>query len=153
MARVLVWFSCGGTSAVAAKMAIDKYGKDKCEFLYSDTSEDEHPDNMRFMQDIEAWLGIKVKFLKSTKYKNVDDVLSKIDYIVGPHYAPCTKMLKTQTRLDYQRPGDIHVFGYSKEETPRMIRFEAKNPDLDVDWVLEDMTEDECHLDRDWGGS
>lgn len=146
MSRVLVWFSCGGTSAVAAKVALEKYG-DRCEFLYSDTSEDEHPDNMRFMKDVEEWLGIKVKFLKSTKYKNVDDVIEKLNYIVGPHYAPCTKMLKTQTRIDYQRPGDIHVFGYSEvRKNNRMIRFELSNPDIEVDWVLEDMTEDECHL-------
>ncbi len=148
MSRVLVWFSCGMTSAYAAKKAIDKYGKERCEFLYSDTSEDEHPDNMRFMKDIEAWLGIKVKFLKSKKYKNVDDVLARINYIVGPRYAPCTKILKTQTRLDYQKPGDIHVFGYSKEEKGRMIRFETnpENSDLEIDWVLEDISEDECHL-------
>jgi hypothetical protein len=34
--RVLVWFSCGDASAVAAKFAIQKYGS-RVEVLYCDT--------------------------------------------------------------------------------------------------------------------
>lgn len=35
--RVLVWFSCGAASAVAAKLAVDKYRNDSVEVLYCDT--------------------------------------------------------------------------------------------------------------------
>jgi PP-loop superfamily ATP-utilizing enzyme len=42
MKRVLVWFSCGAASAVAAKLAVEKYG-DQCEVLYCDTLAYEHP--------------------------------------------------------------------------------------------------------------
>ena len=64
MKRVLVWFSCGAASAVAAKLAVDKYG-DQCEVLYCDTLAYEHPDNPRFMADVAAWIGKDIKLLKS----------------------------------------------------------------------------------------
>jgi hypothetical protein len=64
--RILVWFSCGAASAVAAKMAVDKYPD--CEVLYCDTLAYEHPDNMRFLKDVEKWIGKEIKLLKSTKY-------------------------------------------------------------------------------------
>lgn len=53
--RVLSWFSCGDASAVAAKLAVEKYG-DRCEVLYCDTFAFEHPDNRRFFNDTQQWL-------------------------------------------------------------------------------------------------
>ena len=50
MSRVLVWFSCGAASAVAAKMSVEKYG-DRCEVVYCDTLKYEHSDNLRFLLD------------------------------------------------------------------------------------------------------
>ena len=49
--RVLSWFSCGDASAVASKLAVEKYG-DRCEVVYCDTLAHEHPDNFRFLKDI-----------------------------------------------------------------------------------------------------
>ena len=60
--RKLVWFSCGAASAVAAKMAVDKYPD--CEVLYCDTLAYEHPDNMRFLNDVAKWIGKEIKLLK-----------------------------------------------------------------------------------------
>jgi len=144
--RVLCWFSCGAASAVAAHYAIKKYGKDVVEVIYMDTSADEHPDNLRFLRDVEEWLGVKVKFLRSDKFKSVDDVIEKTKFLVGPKHAPCTLKLKIDVRLKYQRPGDIHVLGYTAEETSRMLSFESHNPKVLVDWVLEDeeITKDMC---------
>ena len=71
MSRVLVSFSCGAASAVAAKMAVDKYG-DRVEIIYCDTLKYEHPDNIRFLNDVSAWVG-KPKIISSPKYKDIFD--------------------------------------------------------------------------------
>ena len=108
--RVLVWFSCGAASAVAAKLASEKYG-DELEILYCDTLAYEHPDNPRFMKDVENWIGRKIKILKSDKYKDIYEVF-ETGYLIGIHGAMCTRELKTKVRIKYQRPGDIHIFGF-----------------------------------------
>jgi 3'-phosphoadenosine 5'-phosphosulfate sulfotransferase (PAPS reductase)/FAD synthetase len=82
-ARVLAWFSCGAASAVAAKLAIEKYG-DKVELLYCDTLKYEHPDNIRFLHDVEQWLGKKIKIMGSKKYTDIFDVFRKTGWLVGP---------------------------------------------------------------------
>lgn len=53
--RVVVWFSCGAASAVAAYLAIQKYG-DSAVIVNCDTLSSEHPDNLRFFYDVEVWL-------------------------------------------------------------------------------------------------
>ena len=108
--RVVSWFSCGAASAVAAKMALDKFGPG-VEVVYCDTSRNEHPDNARFMADVERWLGVKVSFLSSEKFKTVEEVFAKQRYMAGPHGAPCTVALKKVPRFKWQRADDIHVFG------------------------------------------
>jgi len=69
--RHLVWFSCGAASAVAAKLAVEKYPD--CEVLYCDTLAYEHNDNIRFLSDVENWIGKKVKILTSKKYTDIYD--------------------------------------------------------------------------------
>lgn len=54
MKRILCWFSCGAASAYAAKIACESYGSE-LEILYCDTLAYEHPDNRRFMKDVEQW--------------------------------------------------------------------------------------------------
>jgi len=66
MNRVLAWFSCGSASAYAAKLTVDKYG-DGCEIVYCDTLAHEHPDNRRFMEDVERWIGKPITVLKSAE--------------------------------------------------------------------------------------
>ena len=55
--RRLVWFSCGAASAVAAKLTTDSNPKESVEYLYCDTLAFEHPDNLRFIKDVEQWIG------------------------------------------------------------------------------------------------
>lgn len=57
--RRLVWFSCGAASAVAAKLAVETYG-DAVDVVYCDTLATEHPDNERFLRDVERWIGRSV---------------------------------------------------------------------------------------------
>lgn len=133
--RVVAWFSCGVASAVAAKLAIDKYGE-AVDVVYCDTSSDEHPDNARFTAQVEQWLGVKIKTLKNPKFSNVDTVFLKQRYVSGPKGAPCTVQLKKVPRFVYQNADDVHVFGYTVDELPRVKRFEADNPELYLWWPL-----------------
>lgn len=137
MSRVLVWFSCGAASAVAAKMAVDKYG-DRCEVLYCDTLAYEHPDNPRFMADVSRWIGKEIKLLKSDKYKDIFDVFTRTGWLIGVGGARCTTELKKNVRKAYQRNGDIQVFGLTSDEQKRIDRFEDENPDTICEWILAD---------------
>lgn len=135
--RVLCWFSCGAASAVAAKLAVERYGK-RCEVLYCDTLAYEHPDNARFMRDVEKWIGTKVTILRSAQYTDIFDVFDKTGWLVGPGGARCTTELKKLVRREYSRDGDLHVFGLTADEEKRIQLFEKNNPDLDCEWNLRD---------------
>lgn len=133
MDRQLVWFSCGAASAVTAKLASEKYPH--CELLYCDTLKYEHPDNARFIKDVEKWTGKEVKILKSEKYSDIYDVFEKTGWLVGVGGARCTTELKKNVRKQYQKDGDLHLFGLTANETSRIERFEDDNS-LELEWLL-----------------
>lgn len=143
--RVLVWFSCGAASAVAAKLAVEKYG-DRAEVLYCDTLKYEHPDNPRFLDDVAAWIGRPIKLLRSEKYADIFDVFEKTRWLVGPAGARCTVELKKNVRKAYQTVDDIHVFGMTHDELDRIERFKAQNFELHTDFILaeEKLTKADC---------
>lgn len=146
MSRVLVWYSDGAASAVAAKLAVEKYG-DRCEVVKCDTTGDEHEDNLRFRKDVERWIGREVVLIRSEKYIGIDDVFERTRWISGPQGARCTTELKKLVRIAYQRPDDIHVFGYTADEWKRARDFEMANPDLTCDWILVEsfVRKTDCH--------
>ena len=143
--RKLVWFSCGAASAVAAKLAVEKYPD--CQVLYCDTLAYEHPDNIRFLQDVERWIGKPVNVLKSEKYDDIYDVFNKTGWLIGVGGARCTTELKKNVRKAYQREDDIHIFGLTGDEQNRIERFEDQNPELEVEWILADngITKNDCY--------
>lgn len=146
MSRVLAWFSCGDASAVAAKLAVEKHG-DRAEVLYCDTFAYEHPDNLRFLLDVERWLGQPIKVLKSPQYADIYDVFRRTRYLVGIHGARCTTELKKNVRMAYQRVDDIHVFGFTADERHRVERFHRENPELHAEFPLIEagLTKTACH--------
>lgn len=148
MHRHVVWFSCGAASAVAAKLMVDDLGTDPevLEIVYCDTMSTEHEDNARFMRDVEAWIGRPVTLIKSDKYSDIDDVFQRARYMAGIGGAKCTTVMKKAPRIKWQRPADIHVFGYTADERKRAESFEDRNPSLDVEWPLIDrgITKDDC---------
>ena len=85
--RVISWFSCGAASAVATKLAIQKYGS--VDVYYTDTGS-EHEDNPRFITDCEKWFGTNVTILKSDKYADAMEACEKARYLSSPQGAPCT---------------------------------------------------------------
>jgi len=146
--RLLSWFSCGAASAVASKIAVDDYSDEfDVELVYCNLLADEHPDNRRFIADVERWTGRPVKILAHPKYKTTEEVFRGVRYIVGPKGAPCTKMLKKEVRKAYQRPDDTHVLGFTSDEETRINDFDNDFPDLDTEWILRDrrITKQDCY--------
>lgn len=143
--RVIAWFSCGAASAVAARYALNLY-PDTAEVVYCDTMATEHPDNARFLRDVEEWLGVSVTRLTSDRYTDVDDVFERTRYMAGVQGARCTTEMKKIPRFAFQQADDIHVFGFTADERRRIERFEANNPDLLTEFVLADagVTKDNC---------
>jgi 3'-phosphoadenosine 5'-phosphosulfate sulfotransferase (PAPS reductase)/FAD synthetase len=141
--RVVCWFSCGATSAVAAKIALERY-KDAV-LAYCDTNS-EHDDNKRFMSDCEDWLGKPVVVLQSEKYKDIWDVFERAKYLVGVHGAMCTGELKKKVRMKFQRPDDLQIFGFDKTEKERAKRFNDNNPDVHTWFPLIEngLTKEDC---------
>jgi hypothetical protein len=135
--RVIAWFSCGAASAVAAKLAVQKYGDD-CRVVYCDTLKAEHPDNARFMADVAQWIGREIEIIRSVKYASIDEVFAARRYLAGVAGAPCTVEMKKVPRFAYQMPDDRHVFGFTLDEQDRIEGFERNNPELDLDWILRD---------------
>jgi len=146
--RLLVWFSCGAASAVAAKLAVEQYADQyPIEVCYCDTLAHEHPDNRRFLKDVSDWIGQEIKILKSHRYDTIYDVFRGERYLNGPNGAPCTRALKRVPRERYQDPWDYHVFGYTMEEAKRINDFESDNPSLQTIWILRDnkIGKSECY--------
>lgn len=143
--RVIVWFSCGAASAVAAKLAIDRWGA-AVEVVYCDLSRDESPDNVRFRQDVERWIGRSVRVIGSERYRSIEDVFEARRYMSGPKGAVCTVEMKKVPRFEFQRPDDLHVFGLTADERVRITQFEQNNPELRLAWLLRDahFTKAEC---------
>lgn len=125
------WFSCGAASAVAMKLCPE------AQPVYCETGA-EHPDNARFMADCEAWFGRPVKRLRSTEYTDTWDVWEKTRWLAGIQGARCTVELKVVPRLAFQRPDDIHVFGYTADgpDSDRASRLRANYPELTIQTPL-----------------
>lgn len=142
--RVISWFSCGAASAVATKLAIEKYG-DRAVVAYPDPK-GEHPDNKRFLADCEQWFGREIIMLSSRYYSDSWDVMRRERYIVGPDGAKCTGEMKRVLRFTFQRPDDIQVFGYTADEAHRADRFRAENFEVALETPLIDrgLSKDDC---------
>lgn len=124
---IIVWFSCGAASAVAAKKTIDRYGSDNTIRIVNNPIKEEHPDNQRFLRDVQDWLGIEIEFALNSKYPSAtcEDVWEKRQYMSGPSGAPCTVELKKRARQEWESNNnyDYIVLGFTADEKKRHERF------------------------------
>jgi len=124
---IAVWFSCGAASAIAAKETIKKYGDIATIRVINNPIKEEHPDNRRFLKEVEEWLNIKVEFAINSKYKSCScvDVWDKQKYMSSIYGAPCTKELKKNARKEWEKnnKADWHVLGFTWEEKNRSEKF------------------------------
>lgn len=129
--RIVRWFSCGAASAVATRLSLrdDPSGV----VAYCETGA-EHPDNERFMADCVRWWNAPVTRLRSEKYTDTWDVWEKTRWLAGIDGARCTTELKVVVRLAFQRPDDIHVFGYTADapDVKRAANLRANFPELTI---------------------
>lgn len=127
----IAWFSCGATSAVACKKALQLY--EDVRIIYIETGSG-HPDNERFLKDCEKWYGQRIEIWHNEKYKDVDDVLLKRKFINSDHGAACTLQLKKAVRYQIQDEageweGQVWGFDFCPREINRAIRFKEQYPE------------------------
>lgn len=110
---IICWFSGGITSAVACKIAIDKYGVDNCIVIMLDT-ENEHKDSYRFLEDCSKWYGKTIHLLKSDSYKNIQETWYRHKSLNTATGAICSYMLKRRVREKWEKENDYthQVFGF-----------------------------------------
>lgn len=147
MSRIVCWFSCGAASAVATKKVIESLKPGQELVIAYTMVKDEHEDSMRFLKECEEWLGYPVTILMNKKYKgSVDEVIKQTRYMSGVYGARCTKELKKQVRIDWQRHDDTHVFGMTIEEENRIDQLLDGEPELDIYPVLIELglTKNDC---------
>ena len=130
--RTVSWFSCGAASAVATKLS----NPDVIAYCHVGS---EDKDNARFMRDCEEWFGKEITILKNPDYKDTWAVWEKKQYLAGIAGAPCTGALKIQPRLAFERPDDIHIFGYTADGNDiRRAKALRENWDISVETPLID---------------
>ena len=133
MPRIVCHFSCGAASAVATKLALSEFTGADVVACYAETGS-EDADNIRFLHDCEEWFSLTVTRLKNPKFSDTWDVWETRKYIAGISGAPCTGELKITPQLAFQRPDDIHVFGYTSDSNDmrRAEAFRENWPDLQI---------------------
>ena len=113
---VISWFSAGVSSAIATKMAIEKYGD--IEIWYTHI-EDQHPDTMRFVKDCEKWFGIKVNILQS-ELKSVKNACLKSGFVNSPKGAACSRLLKVRPRQIWEQDrNETYMYVWGFDYTPK----------------------------------
>lgn len=133
--RLVCWYSHGAASLIAAKKAIENapelYPEHHivvaCIYIENEYHEPERD------KSVEDFLGYPITYLRDEKYSaNVDTVIEKTRYMSGVKGARCTKELKKQVRLDWQRFDDVHVFGMDCREEDRVDNLIDTEPDLNI---------------------
>ena len=131
--HIAVWFSCGAASAVAAKLTLDLYGKTNKVSVVNNPIKEEHPDNQRFLKDVEGWLGSPIEFAVRSKYpdQSCEKVWEDRKFMSGPTGAPCTLELKKKARQEWEKANnpDYTVLGFTAEEVKRADRFKLTERD------------------------
>lgn len=129
---IVVWFSCGAASAVAAKLTVDKYGRENVRVVNNPIAE-EDPDNWRFLFDVQQWIGVRIEFATNPKYPacSICEVFDKEKAMSFPTGAPCTRLLKKAARQHWesQNEFDYLVMGFTADEKRRHEGFKLTERD------------------------
>ena len=149
MTDIAVWFSNGAASAVALKLAVEKYGKDAVRAVNNPVAE-EDPDNLRFQSDVEQWLGVKIEHALNPDFAHGSavKVWDQRRAMSFPRGAPCTLHLKKQPRQHWesQNKVDWHVFGFTAEEQKRHENFVMTERSNVLPLLIDaGLTKQDCH--------
>lgn len=143
---ILGWFSCGITSAVACKIALQEF--DNVELYYTDTGSQDK-DSFRFLADCERWYGKKINVVKSDLYSDHFDLIEQKRLIRAGHFHPCTKILKKELRYrieDEIGKWDGQIWGFDISEKHRAKRMKEQYPNMKPIFPLIDkmLTKENC---------
>lgn len=134
MKKIICWWSGGITSAVACKIAIDFFGKDRCVVIMLDTK-NEDPDTYRFKKDCEKWYGLPIVSYSriGEEYGSIKDVWDRYSSLNVAHGAICSTVLKRELREKIQKTIDYEyqVFGFEfdKKEFNRAKSLKMQHKD------------------------
>lgn len=124
---IVVWFSCGAASAIAARETLRLYGDSCTVRVVNNPVAEEDEDNRRFAADVGRWLGVTVEAATNPKYPDcsAETVWADRSFMSGPTGAPCTIELKKRARQEWEKnnPVDWHVLGFTSEEKSRYEKF------------------------------
>jgi hypothetical protein len=124
------------------------------EWIYIDIA-DQHPDSIRFINDIEKIICKKVTILRSEKFRCVEDVILKYRYINSPYGAPCTGMLKKAVRKKWENEHKeynlTYVWGMDIAERRRAEAIVKSFPEFQHEFPLIDkgICKQDCHAIAD----
>lgn len=123
---IVVWFSCGVASAVAAKETLRQYPNEIVRIVNSPVIEEDN-DNLRFKLDVEAWLGVPIEIATNNKWPKCSafEVWEKGQFMSNIYGADCTRQLKKEARYQWEtlHCPDWHVLGFTADEKNRHDRF------------------------------
>lgn len=149
---IVVWFSCGAASAVAAKKTIELYSSTHFIRVVNNPIANEDPDNQRFLKDVEQWIGIPIESAINPKYPSTDcqDVWNDRKYMSGIAGAPCTQELKKKARQHWENNNhyDYLVLGFTadKKEIKRSQNFTlTERPNLIPVLINQKITKADCY--------
>ncbi len=140
---IVCYFSCGAASAVAAKLAIEKYGKENVRVVNNPVI-NEHPDNIRFLEDCQKWIGIKIEKAINPCYAkcDIEEIFDDYEFVSNAAgFAPCTFELKQVARMEWEKNNnfdkekDVVVMGYTKGEEKRAEGFRKSKKN--IGYILE----------------
>lgn len=116
--KIICWWSGGVTSAVACKLAIDLFGKDKCRVIMIDTK-NEHEDTYRFKRDCEKWYELPIEIITAIggKWQSIQDVWITRKSLNTATGAICSTELKRVVREKWEKENNFkhQVFGFEFE--------------------------------------
>ena len=146
--RIVAWFSCGVTSAIATKLTLETYGSGTVPIViaYCDTGS-EHEDNLRFIKDCEQRYQHPILTLKNKKYVDTYSVYEDANFIASRFGARCSLELKKKVRHQFENlSGDLQIFGFDYNEKNRAKRFNENNPEVTTEFPLIDarLTKADC---------
>lgn len=141
---VIAWFSCGATSAVACKLALNRF--ETVRIFYADTG-GEHEDSTRFLEDCENWFGQEITIVRSPLFSDHFDCLERKGW--GAMGASCTLELKKKMRWKIEEEFPLYqaqIFGFDLSEQKRAQRFVEQYPQAKAVFPLIEngLTKQEC---------
>jgi 3'-phosphoadenosine 5'-phosphosulfate sulfotransferase (PAPS reductase)/FAD synthetase len=145
---IAVWFSCGAASAVAALKTLEKYSGQYQVRIINNPVIEEDEDNLRFKDDIEKLLGVKIETATNKDYPNCSavEVWERTRFMSHPHGAPCTSQLKKEARRQWEQANNPmhHVLGFTADEQSRHNDFVASEREILPVLIDAKLTKQDC---------